>query len=216
MAAFEVNFSFRNQTYQSAEAGLKAFSDTLMKDWDGSAKVLSKELRSFLDQVAEALRSRHSGAWPGGTTVDMLSKRSGSLTDAIVGSVEVMGTTMADTEGHIGAPGIVYAGIQEFGGTITAKNGKYLAIPLPAALDSSGLPLQSSPRDWPGTFCAMSKAGNLLIFQRRGTNIVPLYVLKTEVTIPPRLGMRKTLDAGLPYFVGRAMDSMVQAINGAT
>jgi hypothetical protein len=215
MPAFEVNFSFRNQTYQSAEAGLKAFSDTLMKDWDGSAKVLSKELRSFLDQVAEALRSRHSGAWPGGTTVDTLSKRSGSLTDAIVGSVEVMGTTMADTEGHIGAPGIVYAGIQEFGGTITAKNGKYLAIPLPAALDSSGLPLQSSPRDWPNTFCAMSKAGNLLIFQRRGTNIVPLYVLKTEVTIPPRLGMRKTLEAGIPYFVMRAMDQMVAAMREA-
>ena len=54
----------------------------------------------------------------------------------------------------------------------------------PAALDSTGQPLQSSPRDWPNTFVAQSKAGNLLIFQRRGTSIVPLYVLKTSVYHP--------------------------------
>jgi hypothetical protein len=57
MATVELSFEFRNQTYKDAEKGLKAFADTIARDWDGSAKVLSKELRSFLDQVAEALRS---------------------------------------------------------------------------------------------------------------------------------------------------------------
>ena len=76
------------------------------------------------------------------------------------------------------------------------------------------MPLQSSPRSWPNTFCTTSKAGNLIIFQKRGTSIVPLYVLKTQVTIPPRLGMRKTLEAGVPYFVERAMDAMVKEVTG--
>ena len=213
--AYSIEFEFRNQRYQNAELGLKAFSEAVLKDWDGSAKVLSKELRDFLDQVANALAGRHSGGWPGGTTPQTLSRRSGALTTAILKSVEVLGRTMETVEGHIGAPGVPYAGIQEAGGTIKAKSGKFLCIPLPSALDSQGLPLKSSPRDWPNTFCARSKAGNLLIFQRRGTSVIPLYVLKDSVTIPPRLGMRKTLDAGLPYFVERAMDEMVRSIRGA-
>ena len=215
MAAFIVEFEFRNQRFQDAEKGLRAFTDTLMQDWDGSARVLSKELKDFLTQVAEALAGRHSGAWPGGTTANTLSKRSGDLTTAIINSVTVAGTTMKTIEGTIGAPGIIYARIQEEGGTIKAKSGKFLCIPLPSALDGNGLPLKSSPRDWPNTFCARSRAGNLIIFQRRGTSIVPMYVLRESVTIPPRLGMKKTLDAGLPYFVERAMDQMVKAVREA-
>jgi hypothetical protein len=116
---------------------------------------------------------------------------------------------MATVTGTIGSD-LPYARIQEFGGTITPKKAKFLAIPLPAALNANGTPIKSSPRDWPNTFCAKSKAGNLLIFQRRGTQIVPLYVLKSSVYIPPRLGLKKTLDAGIPYFVERAMDQMVR------
>lgn len=129
--------------------------------------------------------------------------------------MRIAGQTFDTIQGSIGAD-VPYAAIQEFGGTISAENGKYLCIPLPAALDSSGVPLKSSSRDWPNTFVKTSKAGNLLIFQRRGTSVIPLYVLKTSVVIPPRLGMKKTLDAGLPYFVERAMDRMVAAINGAS
>jgi hypothetical protein len=164
--------------------------------------------------IAPAL-TRHSGGWPNATTATTLSRRSGNLTDAIVNSVEVRGATMATIEGHIGAPGMVYAKIQEDGGTIKAKGGKWLCIPLPAALDSHGLPLKSSPREWPNTFFAKSKAGNLIIFQRVGTNIIPLYVLRTSVVIPARLGMKTTLDAGLPYFVSRAVDELVKAVREA-
>jgi phage gpG-like protein len=212
MTTLELSFEFKNKRFGDAAAGLKAFSDELKKDWDGSAKVLSRELKEFLDQVAQALSSRHGGGWPGGTSADTLSKRSGALIDSILRSVTVTGQTFDAIRGTIGSD-VPYAAIQEFGGTIVPKNSKYLCIPLPAALDSSGLPLQSSPRDWPNTFVARSKAGNLLIFQRRGTSIIPLYVLKSSVTIPPRLGLKKTLDAGLPYFVERAMDQMVAALN---
>ena len=117
----------------------------LSRDWADAVQTLSREMKEFLHQVVEAIATRNGGAWPGGTTETSLSKRSGALVAAILGSVRVDGSTFATLTGQIGAPGIVYARIQELGGTITAKNGKFLCIPLPAALDSNGLPLQSTP-----------------------------------------------------------------------
>jgi hypothetical protein len=210
--AFTMEFDFRGQRFNDAAVGLQEFYKVLEKDWDGAASQLSKSMREFLTQVVQAIATRDGGAWPGGTSATSLSKRSGDLIAAIAGSVKVNGSTFATIEGEIGAPGIPYARIQETGGTISAKNGKFLCIPLPSALDGSGRPLQSSPRNWPNTFCARSKAGNLLIFQKRGTQIIPLYVLKTSVTLPPRLNMRTTIEAGVPYFVNRAMDDLVRAV----
>ena len=210
--AFEVTFEFRNQRFEDASIGLRAFQEILSKDWDGSAKTLSNELRSFLGQVVDAIVTRNSNAWPGGTSATSLSKRSGALVEAIAGSVQVKGTTFEDIQGSIGAPGIPYARIQETGGTIRAKNVKFLTIPLPAALNANGTPIMKSARDWPNTFVAKTKAGNLVIFQKRGATIVPLYVLKTQVTIPPRLNMRTSLDAGLTYLVDRAMDAIVRSV----
>jgi len=66
--AFEVTFEFRNQRFEDASIGLRAFQEILSKDWDGSAKTLSNELRSFLGQVVDAIVTRNSNAWPGGTS----------------------------------------------------------------------------------------------------------------------------------------------------
>ena len=135
---FTIEFEFKNKRFTDAALGLHSFYEALNKDWDGAAKVLSKELREFLTQVVEAIVQRNSGGWPGGTTDNSLSKRDGKLMAAIEGSIEVHGETFDSIQGSIGAPGVVYARIQELGGTIHAKNAKYLAIPLPAALDASG------------------------------------------------------------------------------
>jgi hypothetical protein len=208
--AFELNFEFRNQRFNDASKGLRAFTDALSKDWDGAAKVLSAEMRVYLDAVAKALATRHGNPWPGGTGAQTLSKRSGALVASIEKSVDIRGTTFGDLTGYISAafPGIVH----EFGATIRPKTAKYLTVPLPAALDANGIPLKKSARDWENTFVARSKAGNLIIFQRRMSQTVPLYVLKSSVRIPPRLGMRQTLDVGIPYFVDKAMDAMVKDI----
>lgn len=208
--AITLEFDFRNRRFKDAEKGFRAFARAIKKDWDGSAKVLSDELREFLDGVAQALAERHATPWPGGTTAQTLSRRTGGMIQSVVESVEVNGQTFDTIRGTIG--GNLIARVQEFGATITPKNAKFLTIPLPAALDSSGVPIKKRARDWPNTFVARSKAGNLIIFQRRGAEIVPLYVLKTSVTIPPRLGMQTTLDVGLPYFVDKAMDSLVRAV----
>jgi hypothetical protein len=209
----ELTFEFRNQRFQDASKGLRVFYGALKKDWDGTAKVLSTELRSFLDSVAQALVQRHSGKWPGGTAAKTLSQRTGGMLQTIVGSVQVNGATFSTITGHIG--GSMIARVQEFGAAITPKRAKFLTVPLPAALDSNGVPLKKSAREWGNTFVAKTKKGNLVIFQKRGSMIVPLYVLKTSVTIPPRLGMQNTLTAGLPYFVDRAMDRMVKAVIAA-
>lgn len=213
-SSLTLEFEFRNRRFKDAAQGLRTFYQVLKRGWDGSAKPLSEELRSFLDAVAEALATRHGGSWPGATTPKTLSRRSGAMLNSIVTSVKVEGQTFETIRGTIG--GSMVARVQEFGATITPKKAKFLTIPLPAALNSNGTPIKKSAREWENTFVARSKAGNLIIFQRRGAQIVPLYVLKTNVTIPPRLGMKATLDSGLPYFVDRTMDRMVKDVLAQT
>ena len=136
------------------------------------------------------------------------------MVQTIVESVEVDGRTFDKITGQIG--GSMIAAVQEFGATITPKTAKYLTVPLPAALDSRASRKRRAHGNGDNTFVAQSKAGNLIIFQRDGAKVIPLYVLKSSVTIPPRLGMRKTLDAGIPYFVERAMDALVRELMKGT
>ncbi|CAA2141482.1 hypothetical protein [Hyphomicrobium sp. ghe19] len=208
----EIRFAldFRNKRFNDASKGLAALAKELNADWDGAAKVLSKELQSFLNSVAEALAKRHGNAWPGGTGEKTLSRRSGKLVASILSSVTVTGTHYDEIKGYIGAafPGPVH----EYGATIRPKTAKFLTVPLPAALNPNGTPKKKSAREWQNTFVARTKAGNLVIFQKTGTQIIPLYVLRTMVKIKPRLGMQETISAGLPYFVDRAADQIVRAM----
>jgi hypothetical protein len=170
--------------------------------------VLREQLEHFLNGVAARMVKNHSGTWPAGTTGKTLSKRSGAALQSIVDSVKVTGDHPSNIEGHIG--GIFYLKTQEFGATITPKKAAYLTVPLPAALDERGVPLKRGARDWENTFVKKSKAGNLIIFQKRGKDIIPLYMLVKQVVIPPRLGMRSTLQAGMGYFVDTAMAAMLK------
>ena len=208
-----IEFEFRGKRYRDAEAGLRAFAKDIGKSLDGAGKVVERELRDYLETVAEALAQRHGNPWPGGTTDSSLSKRSGRGIQSIRDSIKVTGGTLDNVQGQIGAPG--YMAIHETGGVIKAKRSKYLTIPLPAALNADGTPKKRSARQWRNTFVATSKKGNLLIFQRRGAGIVPLYALKTQVTIKPRLKLKETLDAGLPYFVDKTFDALMREIRSA-
>jgi hypothetical protein len=207
--AISIEFDFRNQRFLDAEKGLHIFTEFLEVEFQQAQASLSKELRDFLDSMAELLAQVHGDPWPGGTTPKTLSVRSGSLIASIIASVKVEGDTFESLRGYIGAG--PWGTTHEYGAVIKAKNAKYLTIPLRAALDSRGLPLKAKARDWKNTFVAKTKNGNLVIFQKVGTTIVPLYVLRTSVTIPPRLNMQKTLETNLPYFIDRAADAIVKA-----
>jgi len=72
---------------------------------------------------------------------------------------------------------VKYAHIQEKGGTVRAKNVKYLTIPFPG--------VKGRARNFPDSFVLKSKAGNLIIAERKGkSGIRPLFTLKKEVTLP--------------------------------
>jgi hypothetical protein len=208
---FKVEFDFKGKRWENAAQGLQAFAKDLNSSFDRASEVLSGEVRGYLASVAVAIRKRHSQPWPGGTTDKTLSMRSGALVADIEKSVAVTGDRIGNIEGTIGST-LPYARIQEYGGTIYPKHAKFLAIPLTAALDSRGVPLRQGPRFWQNTFVAKSKAGNLLIFQRRGKDIIPLYVLKDKVTIPARLGLGATIRSQIPYFQERAMNKMLASI----
>lgn len=129
----------------------------------------------------------------------MLGVRTGQGRRSIFYRVEVVGDK--DVQVVVGpdltdAP---YMRIHEYGGTITAKGGGSLTIPLDAALTAKGV-ARFSARDvignpesfgYTGTFFAKG-----IIFGKVGTgegaSIVPLFVLKQSVQIKPVGYMRAT------------------------
>lgn len=138
--------------------------------------------------------------------------------------------TLLEVEGAIKSSGafldLVYADIQDRGGTIYPKNVKNLAIPLSATAKVPG----KWPRTWPrgpdkpkvkdfvrGTlFFHKSKKGNKLLVEKTRTGtvgprggrkieITPHYVLKPEVTIKGKGYLKRAADraaAGIVEILG--------------
>ena len=143
-------------------------------------------LRAHLRRVTDTLAKRHGGGGGG------LRKVTGK------GIERLQAVTV--TEGQREAKGIVpltkYMSAHEYGATIRAKGGKYLTVPLPAAMNGDGTPKKPSALLWRKAQVIKSKSGNLLIVVKNGRQLIPLYVLKEVVKLPPRLGLRKELQKG--------------------
>jgi len=123
-----------------------------------------------------------------------LFRRSGGLARGLI--TKVRGDSMSNLEGAVGwwQPfQAMKAGVHEYGATITPKRSSYLAIPLDAVLTNTGRArFGYSPRDWPDTRVHKTKTGQLFIVQDQpGEQLLPLYILKKSVYIPPRLQFRK-------------------------
>ena len=129
------------------------------------------------------------------------------------------GVLQAGAEGKV----LEYAGVQEFGATIRAKGGGYLAIPIgpwtntpqnAAARGMSAMTgvgaLRAGPRDMLGLF----RRGSVL-FQRTGDSIMPMFVLKKEVTIPPRPALLTSVQDVLPAWVDQFTAALDAASTGA-
>lgn len=203
----QITARVNGRSFKDAGTALHAVRRMLGTGWTGASIRARGEFSNFMDSVAQEIAKKNGAPWPSGTTGNSISSRSGGFQRAILEGVQVKGTQLGDLRGYIVIPSPY--GIHETGGRKTAGN-KLLAIPLPAALDGKGNPLRMSPRDWGNTFVTETQRGNVVIFQERGGSIVPLYVLKTEVTIPARLGVGKALEAGMPRLVERMLDTLVQ------
>lgn len=103
----------------------------------------------------------------------------GKIVKAIIGS------------GLFGRRPVKYARIQEKGGTVRPKRSKYLTIPFPG--------IKGRAANYPGAFFIKSKAGNLLLVERKGkSGLRPLFVLKSSVNIPASHFMSESIDQMRP------------------
>jgi hypothetical protein len=183
-----IEFSFNGKKYPNLQGGMEAVANTLDLSKNVVKAGLKEELQKFLNEVAQALATKHGTGYPGGTTQNSLSRRSGGAMQSILRSVKVTGTSLNTTQGSIG--GDFYLKIHEFGGTIRPKNSQYLAIPLNAAMNANGTLKRPRPRDWDHTFVAASyKNGErkLIIYRRIGRKITPLYLLVGPGENPDRI-----------------------------
>lgn len=129
-----------------------------------------------------ALREARLNVTGGGAAKDRLNVRSGDLRRSISINVQDEGKV---TRGTIGS-NVVYARIHELGGTIKPITKRYLTIPFPGTKTPAGVG-RGSARDYSNTFFKKSKAGNLILFQKNGKSIVPLFLLRDKpVQIPAR------------------------------
>lgn len=142
-------------------------------------------------------RLRKSGTPTYGDSRPGVFLRSGSLASGLLRKVEGQGSINRLTlrVGWFDPKLARIASTQEFGGTIRPTRSKYLTIPLPAAMTPSGV-LRRPARQWQNTFFFRSKAGNLILARSLGKGALePLFVLKREVTLKPRLGFQDLWDS---------------------
>lgn len=203
-----LSVSYGNRRYRDARRGLDALAATLSKNVDDFGHVVSREMRVFIAHETDALAARHSGTT---TTDTALAKRTGRLVKELRrGGVVHDAAKLAEVTGEITLPGEYR--VQEYGGTIRPRKGQYLFAPLPAALKADGRPKKLNPRQWQHTFIAESRRGNLILFQRLGRKLIPLYALKPQVRVRPRLGLVAQFKRGFPEFADRALEALLDAL----
>lgn len=130
-----------------------------------------------------------------------LYNRTGNLKRSLKPYVE--GNKLADIKSGVYTD-VIYAPIQEAGGTIRAKN---------AYLGLSGAPYLNIPSDYNKTPAGVQRLSARDVFNRGGYIVPingakaryavmldgrPMFWLVNEVTIPARLGMRKAADEEVP------------------
>jgi hypothetical protein len=210
---FTFNVNIGGKRFENAAIGLQFLAARSTQAVLDLSPIARREMVDTLDTVVAAMRQRHSTRWrwgrrlPEGDAKGKLARRSGKSLATMKGKVK---GGRDDFEGSITVP--FPLSVHETGAVIR-RRGKLLAIPLEAALTSSGVPKKRGPRAWRNTFVARSRRGNLLIFQKKpGGKIVPLYVLKERVRIPRRLGVGVTLEKAAPVYIERVFDKAVKAL----
>jgi len=163
--------------------------DRLIKALRNKGSAISRNLYPTMQTITQRLRADIVSKKLSGNP---LKRRTGRLAQSITSLVT---RTEKDIIGRVGT-NVKYARLHEYGGEIKPKRAKWLTIPLAAAKTPAGV-ARGRARDFENTFFKFSSAGNLILFQRRGDNIIPLFLLKKSVTIPKRSYMGSTLKENL-------------------
>jgi hypothetical protein len=176
------------------------------------AGVFARRLTEAVTYARSTFRSAAS------TTPTATAVRTGALRAALSARVDAAPRTVKGTLGYLSGD-LAYAGVQEgwpdgrAGTTIRPKNAQYLTIPLPGALTASGVP-RGRARDFDNTFFARSRGGRLILFQRQGKTIVPLFLLVKEVYVPARPALRPTMDRYVPLIIDDLTKGATQLLRG--
>ena len=214
---FTLTINQGGKKYDAGREGVKFFAkqakmigDTITGD--DVDRIVTRDMKAVLKEIYKALEIRHSDHWTPsrkgaiGSKSGRLAKRSGNMLKGIEESIKVYGNGTSKILGEISGGTVAY--VHEFGAVIRAKKAKFLTIPLPAALNSDGTPRKLRARDWDRTFIKKSKKGALVIYQKRGKTIMPLYLLLKSVEIKPRLGMSETVHAAAQPFAEAVMNDL--------
>lgn len=129
-----------------------------------------------------------------------LARRTGTL--ARSWGVEVFGESIRSLRGVVFSTAR-HARIHEQGGVVRPVHAKMLAIPLQAMRTPAGVarfhtPLRLTLKGaFLKTWIQKSKRGNLILMgqKTKRSKPLPLFVLKRQVTIPPRMGAERMLRA---------------------
>ena len=212
MASIEVTIG--GKAFDNLIAAFDQLGENVEQAVEQSIQAVAPMLLSSLYNVARKLQSMHSASWNGSVfnSGDSLQRRSGGGLQSIYRSIKLLEKGGDLVSARISAGSLSF---HEEGGTIKAKSAQYLTIPLPAAMDSRGVPLKERARQWDNTFVKRSKKGNLLIFRRLpgARELTPLYILKTSVYVRPRLRMEPTLLDEMSYFDQRLFDKISNIID---
>ncbi len=165
--------------------------------WNIAAKVMTRQSQG----VTVFIIKQHE---TGGTTATKLAVRTGHMRQTTVPRL-----TKQIADGVQGGTdfGAKYAGVhmgpRGQKTVITPKAAQFLTIPMPGALTAAGM-VRGRARDFPGTFIAKG-----MIFQKqRGGKIVPLFLLRRQVTVPARIHPEDIANEYLPVVAQDLVESM--------
>ncbi len=145
-----------------------------------------------------------------------LHRRTGNLANSI--HVIVVGDQLSELNLYAYS-NVIYARTHEghddgSSYVIRAKNayknvpgGPYLNIPLPPNKTPAGVMRHTASQVFAkGGHIVKSKSGKWIVLGRTHNGFAPMFVLKKEVTIPPRLGMKQAISDELPRLESRIID----------
>lgn len=151
-----------------------------------------------------------------------LQSRTGKLKRSLQTNVEtsgggVLGEIKGKLTGGGGNDQVIYALLQEKGGTVTAKTkylgvpgGPYLNIPTSANKTAAGVMRQNAGMVFgAGGYIVRSQAGKYLVMSSQN---IPMFVLVKQVVIPPRLKMVFHSESEVDNLVTAINTEMVNAI----